>query len=100
MTDFFQNGSITTLHNLSHRPLEELERELVEFSRQRPMSLLLPSLYSELEGKALPKILDELCHVPYLSEIVIGLDRADEARYCEALARFSKLPPAGACAPC
>ncbi|MBB3059566.1 glycosyl transferase [Microbulbifer rhizosphaerae] len=92
MTDFFQNGSITTLHNLSHRPLEELERELVEFSRQRPMSLLLPSLYSELEGQALPKILDELCRVPYLSEIVIGLDRADEAQYRDALVQFSKLP--------
>lgn len=92
MTDFFQNGSITTLHNLSHRPLEELERELVEFSRQRPMSLLLPSLYSELEGEALPKILDELCRVPYLSEIVIGLDRADESQYRDALVQFSKLP--------
>nr|WP_221191753.1 glycosyl transferase [Microbulbifer rhizosphaerae] len=80
------------MHNLSHRPLEELERELVEFSRQRPMSLLLPSLYSELEGQALPKILDELCRVPYLSEIVIGLDRADEAQYRDALVQFSKLP--------
>ncbi|KUJ84969.1 glycosyl transferase [Microbulbifer flavimaris] len=92
MTDFFQNGSITTLHNLSRRPLEEMERELIEFSRQRPMSLLLPSLYSELEGEALPKILAELSRVPYLSEIVIGLDRADEAQYRDALQHFTKLP--------
>ncbi|WP_323844904.1 glycosyl transferase [Microbulbifer magnicolonia] len=92
MTDFFQNGSITTLHNLSNRPLEEMERELLEFSRQRPMSLLLPSLYSELEGEALPRILDELAQVPYLSEIVIGLDRADESQYRDALAEFTRLP--------
>lgn len=92
MTDFFQNGSITTLHNLCDRPLEAMERELLEFSRQRPMSLLLPSLYSELEGEALPKILDQLSRVPYLSEIVIGLDRADEAQYRDALAQFNCLP--------
>ena len=92
MTDFFQNGSITTLHNLSNRPLEEMERELLQFSQQRPMSLLLPSLYSELEGEALPNILKELAQVPYLSEIVIGLDRADESQYRDALAQFNQLP--------
>ncbi|MCW8127034.1 glycosyl transferase [Microbulbifer halophilus] len=92
MTDFFQNGSITTLHNLCNRSLEEMENELLGFSRQRPMSLLLPSLYSELEGEALPKILGELSKVPYLSEIVIGLDRADESQYRDALARFNRLP--------
>jgi glucosyl-3-phosphoglycerate synthase len=30
--------------------------------------------------------------VPYLAEIVIGLDRADEAQYREALKFFSRLP--------
>ncbi len=43
--------------------------------------LILPSLYSELEGEALPEILDELAEVPYLHRIIIGLDRADEAQY-------------------
>lgn len=28
MADFFQNGSITTLQNLIHRPLFEIENEL------------------------------------------------------------------------
>ncbi|WP_346836968.1 glycosyl transferase [Microbulbifer sp. SAOS-129_SWC] len=92
MTDFFQNGSITTLHNLCNRSLEDMEQELLTFSRQRPMSLLLPSLYSELEGEALPHILGELAQVPYLSEIVIGLDRADESQYRDALAQFNRLP--------
>jgi glucosyl-3-phosphoglycerate synthase len=92
MADFYQNGIITTLHNLSQRPLEELEAELVRFSRERPMGLLLPSLYSELEGEALPKIVDHLTKVPYLSQIVIGLDCADEQQYREALRFFSRLP--------
>jgi len=92
MGDFYQNGIITTLHNLADRPLEELERELQEFSSRRPMALILPSLYSELEGEALPRIVDELVKVPYLSEIVIGLDRADEGQYRQALAFFERLP--------
>lgn len=92
MADFYQNGIITTLHNLANRPLQDLEAELVDFSRQRPMGLLLPCLYSELEGEALPKIVDHLVQVPYLHQIVIGLDRATEAQYRKTLQFFSRLP--------
>jgi glucosyl-3-phosphoglycerate synthase len=92
MGDFYQNGIITTLHNLSDRPVEELEQELLSFSRRRPMGLILPSLFSELEGAALPAIVDELVKVPYLSEVVIGLDRADQQQYCQALEFFGRLP--------
>lgn len=92
MGDFYQNGIITTLHNLSRRPVEELERELVGFSKIRPMALILPCLYSELETEAMPNILKHLKKVPYLGEIVIGLDRATEDQYREALRFFSELP--------
>jgi glucosyl-3-phosphoglycerate synthase len=92
MGDFYQNGIVTTLHNLADRPLEDLEQELRHFSATRPMGLILPSLYSELEGEALPRILNELKPADYLSEIVIGLDRADEEQYRSALGFFSCLP--------
>ncbi len=92
MADFYQNGTVTTLHNLSQRSQQSLEDELLLFSQQRPLGLILPSLFSELEGVALPKIIDEITQVPYLSEIVIGLDRADEAQYRYALEFFGKLP--------
>ena len=92
MGDFYQNGIITTLHNLSHRPLEELEKELRSFAKVRPMSLILPSLFSELQGEALPNIIDELQGADYLDEIIIGLDRANEGEYRQALKFFSKLP--------
>jgi glucosyl-3-phosphoglycerate synthase len=92
MGDFYQNGIITTLHNLSNRSLQDLEQELVAFSARRPMALILPSLYSELGGTALPGIIDELVKVPYLAEIVIGLDRADEAQFRDALQFFGRLP--------
>ena len=92
MGDFYQNGVITTLHNLSRRPVKELEAELIRYSQARPMGLVLPCLYSELEGPALAGIVDELSQVPYLRQVVIGLDRADEQEYRSALAFFSRLP--------
>ncbi|MDO6426069.1 glycosyl transferase [Thalassotalea sp. 1_MG-2023] len=92
MADFYQNGTVTTLHNLGQRDQESLEQELLAFSKKRPLGLILPSLYSELEGKALPEIIDNIAQVPYLSEIVIGLDRADETQYRSALKFFGELP--------
>ncbi|MCH2097311.1 MAG: glycosyl transferase [Pseudomonadales bacterium] len=92
MSDFFQNGSITTLHQLGTRSLEDLEDELVRLSRERPMALVLPSLYSELRGRALENIIKELAEVPYISQIVIGLDRATEDEYRHAVEYFGRLP--------
>lgn len=92
MADFYQNGIITTLHNLSRRPTRELEAELIAFSRRRPLGLLLPALYSEFEGDALPKILEHLAAVPYLSQIVIGLDRADREQFGAAYRACASLP--------
>ena len=91
MSDFFQNGIITTLHNLSDRPIASLEDELCGFAEQRPMALVLPCLYSELATPALAKIVEELARVPYLEEIIIGLDQASEAEYHHALEYFSVL---------
>lgn len=91
MADFYQNGIVTTLHNLTNRGVEELESELIEFSKTRPMGLILPSLYSELEGEALPKIVDHISEVPYLSQVIIGLDRATEDEFCKAIEFFKYL---------
>lgn len=92
MADFYQNGTVTTLHNLAQRDPENMAAELLEFSKKRSLGLILPSLFSELEGKALPDIISKIKDVKYLSEIVIGLDRADLAQYKHALSFFGQLP--------
>lgn len=92
MADFHQNGNITTLHNFRHRPAGSLEHEVSVFADSRKVTLILPCLYSELEGPALSGILDELQKVTYLHRIVIGLDRATEAQYRHARSFFSRLP--------
>ncbi|MBI4937940.1 MAG: glycosyl transferase [Nitrosomonadales bacterium] len=78
MSDFYQTGIITTLHQLGKPSLERLETELHEFSKIRPIALVLPSLYSEFEGPAMPGIVSELSKVKYLKEIVLVLDKASE----------------------
>ncbi|MDJ0858298.1 MAG: glycosyl transferase [Dinoroseobacter sp.] len=92
MADFHQNGNIATLHNLRTRSLDELTYEIETFSQTRKISLILPCLFSELEGPALENILTELAQVPYLHRIIIGLDRADEAQFRHAQHFFSCLP--------
>ncbi len=92
MGDYFQNGVITTLHKLADDRYEELERELISFAKQRPMALVLPSLFSELDGPALKNIIAEIVRVPYLQEIIIGLDRANESEFEYAKEFFSSLP--------
>ena len=92
MADFFQNGSITTLHKLHNRPIDEMEAELKSFADERPMALILPSLFSELEGPALPKIVEELKQATYISDIIVGLDQADKGQFEHAKAFFSGLP--------
>ena len=42
MGDFFQNGTIATLHDFRSRTTEELEAELKIFSAYRPMEIVLP----------------------------------------------------------
>ncbi|MBR9864886.1 MAG: glycosyl transferase [Rhodobacteraceae bacterium] len=91
MSDFHQNGNITTLHNLRVREIREMEAELNAFATTRKIALILPCLYSELEGDAMPHILEELSRVNYLHRIIIGLDAANEAQFRHAKEFFRGL---------
>jgi len=81
MSDFYQTGIITTLHQLGKSSLERIEGELLQFSRSRPVALVLPALYSEFEGPAMPGIVQELSKVKYLCEIVLVLDKASDSEF-------------------
>lgn len=81
MSDFYQNGVITTLHQLGNPSLDRLETELYRYSKTRPVALVLPALYSEFEGPAMPGIVRELAKVKYLNEIVLVLDKGTEKNF-------------------
>ena len=91
MSDFSQNGIISTLHDFNTKSTSVIEDELAKFSKQRKMELILPCLYSELEGDALPKIIEEISRTKYLDHIIIGLDKANEAQAKKAWKFFKKL---------
>jgi glucosyl-3-phosphoglycerate synthase len=92
MSDFYQTGVITTLHQLGKRPLDSLESELFSFSKTHPIALVLPALYSEFEGPAMPGIVQELAKVKYLNEIVLTLDNATEKDFERVQEFMSPIP--------
>lgn len=92
MGDFQQTGIITTLHRLGELNLEKLEKKLEKYSKERPIALVLPSLFSELQGEALPKIVNEVKNVGYLKQIVVALDKANKKEFNHAKKFFSVLP--------
>jgi glucosyl-3-phosphoglycerate synthase len=92
MADFYQTGVVATFHKLGTPKLEKIEAELSWYSQERPIALVLPSLYSELEGEALKNIIRELKDVKYLEEIVITLGPCTREEFDRARKFFSVLP--------
>jgi len=92
MGDFYQTGVISTFHRLGEPKLDKIEAELKAFSKWRPIALVLPCLFEELQGEALPHILEELRKVRYLRQIVVSLDRANAEQFEFAKQFFRKLP--------
>ncbi len=83
---------MATLHRLGKPDRARLERELKGFSAARPMALVLPCHADELETPALRAIIGELKRVPYLAEVVVGIDGADAAAWTRAKTIFRGLP--------
>ncbi|MFO7737637.1 MAG: hypothetical protein R6V46_04125 [Desulfatiglandaceae bacterium] len=98
MADFHQEGLITTLHAL-HEAFDRetyvasLERKLEEYSRHQKITLLLPSLFSEIRNpQVLDRILDGIEKVKYLRRIVVALGGApEEKQFREAKEYFGRL---------
>ncbi len=92
MSDFFQNGAITTIPKLGDRSIDDMEKELLKLSKRRNMVLILPALYSEFETPAMQKIVKELKEVHYLYRIVVGLDEATQEEFEKVKTFMSVLP--------
>jgi glucosyl-3-phosphoglycerate synthase len=92
MSDFYQTGVVATLHRLAKTGHERLEKQLLEYSGQRPMALVLPALYSEFEGPAMPGIIQQLKHVKYLRQVIVTMSGADAGQYAQARRLMSALP--------
>ena len=91
MGDFSQNGIVSTLHDFGTKTTSEIEKDLLNFSKERKMELILPCLYSELECSALPNIVDQISKTKYLNHVIIGLDKASESQAKKAWNFFKKI---------
>ncbi len=92
MADFYQTGVISTFHRFGSPNLERMERELFEFNRHRPIALVLPSTYAELEAPAIKQIIKEIKEVSYIHEIVITMGRTNHGQFKKAKEFFTSLP--------
>jgi len=91
MADFYQTGVISTFHRFGSPDLGRMESELTEFNRHRPIALVLPSTYAELEAPAIKQIVKEIKEIPYLNEIVITMGRTNQEQFKKAKKFFSSL---------
>ncbi len=91
MSDFLQSESICTLHLLGDRDESEIEAEIEEAARYRPVALVLPCVISEMDGPALGLIMDVLKSVKFLSEILVTLGPANPEEFDRACEYFSPL---------
>lgn len=92
MSDFYQVGVVATFHRLGSPNIERIESELSLYAAQRPVALVLPSLYAELEGEALKKIVRELMEVKYIRQVIVTLGPCTQDEFKKAQDFFSVLP--------
>ena len=79
MADFYQHGRLPTLHHLAESDVMAREAELVRWSKDSPIALLLPAFFPEFQKSALPRMLREISTVPYISEVVLSINGTTEA---------------------
>ncbi|WDI45152.1 glycosyl transferase [Bremerella sp. P1] len=92
MSDFIQQGPISTLHDFGTLGSEQLERTLEDATTEYPMGLILPVTASDMRAPAFSAIMDELEGTKFLKTVVVVLNRAPDVEdYRECRALTSKL---------
>jgi len=92
MSDFYQTGVVSTLHRLGKPNLDALEAELSEHAKHRPIALILPTTFSDFQGEAFKRILENLAGVKYLEEIVVVMNKTDTMEFRQAKKVLSEMP--------
>jgi len=92
MSDFYQSGVVSTLHRLGKLNLEALEVELLEHAKHRPIALVLPTTFSDFQGEAFKRILENLTGVRYLEEIVVVMNKTGTMEFRQAKKILSDMP--------
>ncbi|MFQ5515316.1 MAG: glycosyl transferase [Myxococcota bacterium] len=97
MGDFQQTGPITTLHRLGPSAPDRIEAQIKPFTRERPMSLVLPCLYSEIKGPGLQRIVEVLREVSYLTRIIVSVSGTQDREAFRAVREYFRCLPEAVC---
>jgi glucosyl-3-phosphoglycerate synthase len=81
---------IATLHDLN-LDKEKLMRNISDVSNERPVSVILPMLYSEIKSDALANIVKQLNKCTYLKEVIVPLAAKKEEEFVHVKRFFKKL---------
>ena len=88
MADFYQHGTIATLHRLGNPDYKRLEEEMDMLAQETPLALVLPCHARDLQSPVLADIVAELRDARFLSHITVGLDGGGEADFDTARRLF------------
>lgn len=87
MSDFYQSGCITTIHDLNTLRTEDLELMIKESGHRS--ALLLPVTASDMRSESFEHIVNELAQTDYLTRIVVSLGVAPHRDdYLETIERL------------
>ncbi len=78
MTDFYQAGTITTLHDLGTARRDRLEALLDKAAVQRKLGLVLPVTAGDMRAEPFANIIRQLAEVNYIDTFVIALGLAPD----------------------
>ncbi len=81
---------ITTLHDLN-LDKDKLLKNISDISIERPVSVVMPMLYSEIKSDALGTIVQQLNKCTYLKEVIIPLAAKNEEEFNHVKLFFRKL---------
>ena len=92
MSDFVQQGLITTLHDLGTLQIERLEAVLNHATRHNKLGLVLPVTAADMRAEPFARIVQQLQDVNYIDQIVVVLGVAPEkADYLETRSAVASL---------
>jgi len=81
---------IATLHDL-HIDRKKLMKNISEVAAERPVSVVMPMLYSEMKSNTLTNISKQLNNCKYLDNVIIPLAAKNEKEFVRVKRFFSKM---------
>jgi glucosyl-3-phosphoglycerate synthase len=75
---------LPTFPRLEESSIEKMEQRISAAARRLPIGIVIPSLFTDLDGPAMGPIIAQLAATPFVRRVYISLDRASEEQFHRA----------------